>query len=74
MHLPVSPHRGKELYTSIGIPRTVSVREAATQVGLSEDTLRRMIHAGSLVAHRVGKKCFRIPVSELIRLSEGGAK
>lgn len=62
------------LYTQFGLPRTMTVREASLQLGISDDTLRRMIHSGMVKAHRIGKKCFRVPVSEVVRLSKGGAK
>lgn len=42
----------------------VGTKEAARQLGLSEDTLKRWASAGKVPAYRVGR-CFKFDVDEL---------
>jgi excisionase family DNA binding protein len=42
------------------MPPTISIAEAATQLGCHPDTVRRMIAAGTLPAFRVGPRLIRL--------------
>jgi len=60
--------------TQVG--RLLSCREAATILGVSVDTVRRMAQAQKLEAVRVGVKCVRVSEASVMSLTvkpEGGA-
>jgi excisionase family DNA binding protein len=40
--------------------RLLSCREAARLLDTSDDTVRRLIHAGKLDGIRIGKRCLRV--------------
>jgi excisionase family DNA binding protein len=40
--------------------RLLSCREAARLLDTSDDTIRRLIHAGKLDGLRIGKRCLRV--------------
>ncbi len=50
--------------------RFLSCQEAARILGLSDDTIRRLIHAGKLDAVRVGKRCLRVTAESVQRVAE----
>jgi molybdopterin-binding protein len=54
--------------------KTVSIGEAAKQLGVSTDTLRRWDKAGRLKVARDSRNRRRVPVSELERLREAPAR
>jgi excisionase family DNA binding protein len=43
----------------------VSVKEAATRLHVSKDTIRRRIAAGELTAYRLGKRIVRVDMGEV---------
>ena len=47
--------------------RLYSCREAAKLLDVSDDTIRRLIHAGKLEAVRIGKRCLRVQGESLER-------
>ena len=47
----------------------LTVAEAAQQLGISENRVRRMINTGELFAHRYGKS-WRIPTAEVTKKKE----
>lgn len=47
--------------------RKISVRQCADFLGISTETVRRMIRRGDLVAYRIGRN-FRIPISSVRNL------
>lgn len=47
--------------------RLYSCREAAKLLDVSDDTIRRLIHAGKLEAVRIGKRCLRVQGGSLER-------
>jgi molybdopterin-binding protein len=54
--------------------KTVSIGEAAKQLGVSTDTLRRWDRAGTLKTSRDTRNRRRVPVSEVERLREAPAR
>lgn len=50
--------------------RFLSCQEAARILDLSDDTIRRLIHAGRLDAVRVGKRCLRVTADSVRRFAE----
>ncbi|MBM4072659.1 MAG: helix-turn-helix domain-containing protein [Planctomycetes bacterium] len=50
--------------------RFLSCQEAARFLDLSDDTIRRLIHAGKLDAVRVGKRCLRVTAESVRRFAE----
>lgn len=49
-----------------GFLKTVSIRRAAVALGVSESTIRRLLHAGAFPqAYRIGKNLVRIPIADL---------
>jgi molybdopterin-binding protein len=55
-------------------PKTVSIGEAAKQLGVSTDTLRRWDRAGTLKTSRDARNRRRVPVAEVERLREAPAR
>lgn len=51
-----------------GLPRLLSLNDAADVTGLSVATLRRRISDGSLRAHRVGPKLLKVDRNSLLEL------
>lgn len=47
------------------LPRLSSVAAAADRLGVSQDTVRRMIDRGELTGYRLGKRLIRIDLDEL---------
>mgnify|MGYP001546139304 CR=1 FL=1 len=54
--------------------KTVSIGEAAKQLGVSTDTLRRWDKAGTLRTSRDARNRRRVPVSEVERLRDAPAR
>ena len=52
-------------------PRYVSPKDAATYLGVSADTVLRLIRAGQLPAIRVAERLYRIPIPALERFVKG---
>jgi excisionase family DNA binding protein len=46
----------------------LSLREAATILGISVDTLRRSVSSGKLPASRLGRRLIRVRITDLERL------
>lgn len=51
-----------------GLPRLLSLNDAADVTGLSIATLRRRVSDGSLRAHRVGPKLLKVDRDSLLEL------
>lgn len=47
--------------------RYSDIADAATYIGVSDKTIRRMISAGSITAYRFGPRLIRIDLNELDR-------
>jgi len=57
------------------IVRLLTCREAATQLNVSTDTVRRMVRLGRLDSVQLGKRCLRVSEDSVVSLSKnGGAK
>ena len=50
-------------------PNYVSIGGAATYLGVSEATIRRLIASGEIPAHRVGQRLIRIRIADLEALT-----
>jgi len=46
--------------TSTGLPALLSIAQVAEATGLSQKSVRRRIHDGTLLAHRIGPRIIRI--------------
>ncbi len=46
--------------------------DAADFVGVNRRTLERLINRGDLTAYRLGRRCTRVDLNELISLMRGG--
>jgi excisionase family DNA binding protein len=53
--------------------RAVGAREAAASIGVSKETIRRMIRLGQIKIARIGRRVV-IPVSELDRITRPAAQ
>ena len=51
------------------MPESMSIGEAANAIGISLDTLRRWDEAGKVQSYRTDRGFRRIPVSEVVRLT-----
>lgn len=50
----------------------LKIKEASLFLGVSRDTLYRMIESGKITYYRVGAKAIRIKKSDLIQFVENG--
>lgn len=63
-----APGRSNKLAHTAGLPRLLTLAEAADTSRLSMATLRRRISDGTLTAHRVGPKLLRVDRDSLLEL------
>jgi excisionase family DNA binding protein len=51
--------------------RVITVREAAYRLSIAEISVRRMVQRKQLSVVRIGKRCIRIPLEDVDRISGG---
>ncbi|MGV0041306.1 helix-turn-helix domain-containing protein [Mycobacterium colombiense] len=68
MSTSTTPGRSNKRTHIAGLPRLLTLAEAADVSRLSQATLRRRISEGALAAHRVGPRLLRVELDSLLEL------